>query len=206
MQNIFNLIRASILFLFSVILAACTAKPAQQVLGQHYLQWPEREAQLAEIVCWTLSGRVGVTTHSDGGSANLYWQQQANERFELQLWGTFGVGHVTVIGTADEVSLSDGRREYYAADTRSLVQAHTGWDLPIDYLHYWVRGLPVPGDYEAIAWDSYNHLDHLQQDGWQVDYLRYTSVNTIDLPSRINIKHADLQIRLIVNEWQLNCQ
>lgn len=50
--------------------------------------------------------------------------------------------------------------------------------------------------------DSDSRLARLEQDGWQVNYLAYAEHNGFTLPERIRLEGHDLQITLVVKDWQ----
>jgi outer membrane biogenesis lipoprotein LolB len=42
----------------------------------------------------------------------------------------------------------------------------------------------------------------LHQDGWEVRFLRYAD----SLPTRLQLSHEDLQVQLLIDEWEWNPQ
>jgi len=64
------------------------------------------------------------------------------------------------------------------------------------------RGLPAPDSRSRLSLDGQSRLAMLQQDGWDVEYLGYTEENDYALPSRIKLSGHDLQITLVIKDWQ----
>ena len=64
-----------------------------------------------------------------------------------------------------------------------------------------IRGLPVPSTPAQTRFDAYNHLTYLVQDGWRIQFLRYTSIRNTDVPSKIFLSNAQLNVKVIVNRW-----
>ncbi|MFO7603927.1 MAG: lipoprotein insertase outer membrane protein LolB, partial [Gammaproteobacteria bacterium] len=46
-------------------------------------------------------------------------------------------------------------------------------------------------------------LKQLQQGGWQLDYRGYQQVNHTALPKRLFMQRDDLDVRLVIDQWQL---
>ena len=69
---------------------------------------------------------------------------------------------------------SDGH-EYRAADLQQLALKVLGWDLPIEGLPYWVRGLEWPAvDAAQETFDKEGRPKQLSQAGWEISYLDWT--------------------------------
>ena len=100
-----------------------------------------------------------------------------------------------------KVILTTDNKSYQAARPEALLKHQTGWHIPVANLYYWIRGLPAPGSpFEKIT-DSENRLASLQQQGWEISFLRYTSIKALDLPTKIFMKRPDLELRLVISEW-----
>jgi outer membrane lipoprotein LolB len=96
---------------------------------------------------------------------------------------------------------SEGR-EYRAADLRQLAFDVLGWDLPLQQLPFWVRGLPGPGEAERDV-DNQGRPALIRQNGWQVAYLAWTPAGVTGLPSKLDLKGARLRMRLAVENWKV---
>ncbi len=95
-----------------------------------------------------------------------------------------------------------GQGRFEADSPEALVEAQLGWQLPVSHLLWWVRGLPAPDSRSRLSLDSDSRLARLEQDGWQVNYLAYAEHNGFTLPERIRLEGHDLQITLVVKDWQ----
>jgi len=82
------------------------------------------------------------------------------------------------------------------------VHSQLGWQLPVSNLLWWVRGLPSPDSRSRVALDANGRLASLQQDGWDVQYLGYSEQDQYSLPTRIKLAGHDLQITLVIKDWQ----
>ena len=72
----------------------------------------------------------------------------------------------------------------------------------MENLLWWVRGLPAPHSKSQVTLDSNSLLAKLEQDDWLIEYLSYRTENTLQLPERIKLSGAGLNITLVVKEWQ----
>ena len=95
-----------------------------------------------------------------------------------------------------------GQGRFEAESPEALVETQLGWQLPVSNLLWWIRGLPAPDSRSRVELDGNGRLAHLQQDGWDVQYLDYSDENGFALPSRIKLAGRDLQITLVVKDWQ----
>ncbi|WP_313210688.1 lipoprotein insertase outer membrane protein LolB, partial [Stutzerimonas nitrititolerans] len=95
-----------------------------------------------------------------------------------------------------------GQGRFEADSPEALVQSQLGWQLPVSNLLWWVRGLPAPDSRSRLSLDGQSRLAMLQQDGWDVEYLGYSEENGFALPERIKLSGRDLQITLVIKDWQ----
>ncbi|MCY1451611.1 Outer-membrane lipoprotein LolB [compost metagenome] len=65
-----------------------------------------------------------------------------------------------------------------------------------------MRGLPAPDTRSHLTLDGASHLSRLEQDGWQVQYLSYVQQNGYSLPERIKLQGENLDITLVIKDWQ----
>jgi outer membrane lipoprotein LolB len=72
----------------------------------------------------------------------------------------------------------------------------------VSHLVWWVRGLPAPESKSTLNIDSNGRLATLQQDGWSLEYLSYTEQNGYSLPERIKLHGQDLDVTLVIKDWQ----
>ncbi|MDZ7662060.1 lipoprotein insertase outer membrane protein LolB [Thiohalophilus sp.] len=182
-------------------LAGCAAPPADR--GPP----PDREArqqQLDALDSWRVKGRVAIINGTEAWHLNVIWRQQDDE-YHIELWGPFGSGRVQLEGDAQGVRLVDShRRTYYARDPESLLYEHTGVKMPVSGLRYWILGLTDPQqDQQQPRRDERDRLASVQQGSWYVNFRRYTRLGQVVLPDRLWVDKDDLQVKLVVDDWQL---
>ena len=182
------------LLLCSVLFAACTTlKPAAIVVD------PSR------VSAFDLAGRVNVRVENKAYPGRIRWQH-APSTDEVWLYSPVGtaVAHMRHDATGALLVTSDGK-EYRADDLKVLSRKVLGWDLPLEDLQYWVRGLESPalGTAERED-DEAGKLKLLTQGGWQVAYLDWAPAGASGLPSKLDLSGAGLRMRLVVDEWKID--
>lgn len=198
--------RIALLLSFSLLLTlgGCSHFTAQEQLsgsGQA-LSWQTHKQQITPVDAWQINGKLGIRSEKESGSAVLFWLQR-QDYFDIRLSGPLGQGSTRLTGRQGAVSLAIANRgTFQAASAEELMQQQLGWSLPVENLLWWVRGLPAPHSKSHVQLDSNSLLAKLEQDQWRVDYLSYRSENGLQLPERIKLSGAGLNITLVIKEWQ----
>ncbi len=166
------------------------------------VSWENRVSVLSNIQNWDLKGLISIRNARDAWSANWHWQQH-QQHYTIDLFGPMGSNAIQLAGTPSNVTLttSDGKK-LDSTSPESLLEKQLGWRLPVSNLYYWVRGLPVPNVAAQKQFDSSNRLTILVQQGWRIEYLRYTTQKT-DLPAKIRLNNSALNVKIIINQWQI---
>lgn len=196
--------RNLLLPLFALLLAGCAGLgPQESVEGSGNAEgWKTHKARISHIDGWQISGKIGIRAPQDSGSGTLFWLQR-QDYFDIRLSGPLGRGATRLTGRPDAVTLEvAGQGRFEAQSPEALVESQLGWQLPVSNLLWWVRGLPAPDSRSRVTLDSNGRLATLQQDEWNVQYLGYEEENGLTLPSRIKLEGRDLQITLVIKDWQ----
>lgn len=196
--------RLFVLFFITLWLTSCTIAPTELQTAQNkYATWSNRAKTLNQIHTWNLTGLIAIRERNNAWSANLQWQQQ-QQNYHIRLFGPLGTHTYELSGDASHVILATPEGKQFSATTpEELLAQQLGWRIPVSYLLYWVRGLPAPTLVAEKSFDTYHHLTELKQAGWTIHYLRYTSANHIDMPSKIFLDNTKLNVKIIVNKWQI---
>ena len=200
------MIRLGTLLTFSLllILSGCSSFSTQEQLtgsGQS-ASWQSHKQQITPLNAWQINGKLGIRSTQESGSAVLFWLQR-QDYFDIRLSGPLGQGSTRLTGRQGAVSLEVANRGTFQAPTaEELMQAQLGWSLPVENLLWWVRGLPAPNSKSQVQLDSNSLLARLEQDQWLVEYLSYRTENGLQLPERIKLSGAGLNITLVIKEWQ----
>jgi outer membrane lipoprotein LolB len=158
---------------------------------------------IAEVNDFKMSGRIGIQMQGYGLSGPIQWQHTA-KLDDIDLFSPFGGKVAQINKTEDGVTLTaqDGKT-YQAQDTESLTQRTLGWRIPFTSLSDWIIGRPAKGIASNLSWDETGKLSKLTQDGWEISYMEYQNKNNLDMPSKINLRNAKMNVRLVIEDWDL---
>lgn len=188
--------------LLALLLSACAGQPPRPV---NEFSWEEHRARLQALTHWDASGKLALRTSELSESASLEWRQRGPSS-TLQLSGPLGVNATTVYSDGASLVIRQGE------DTHTLdlsdpleFERRTGWDLPLQALPHWLKGVPAPGlavqDLE-VGQDP-TLLQTLQQDDWEIRYEQYAPFDLYRLPTRLTIQRATTTVRVIIRSWEL---
>jgi outer membrane lipoprotein LolB len=179
--------------LLALLLAACaTQRPAQKPLPP-----------AAQLDAFRLDGRITVQVEKERFPGSVRWAH-APRREELWFYAPLGSAVAHLVQSPDGASLVDAQgREYRAADLRTLAWDRLGWDLPLDGLPWWVRGLAWPGaPVDRESRDAQGRLAQLEQAGWRIDYLGWGGEGPESLPAKLDLTGERLRLRLLIQAWE----
>lgn len=199
-----SMIRLLLPLLLITWLSSCvTVSEQPQVAQNESISWETRVQTLSNLQTWDLKGLIAIRQGNNAVSANLQWQQQ-HHNYHISLFGPLGSHSYELNGRPGRVELASGNGQRRTASSpEQLLAQEAGWQLPISNLYYWVRGIPVPDLAAQKKLDRYNHLIQLKQQGWDIQYLRYTSVGKLDLPSKIFLNNPALNVKIVISQWVL---
>ena len=169
-------------------------------IGQHLENYPDvRRSELLTMQDWSLQGKLAVRSDQGNASLRFSWAQ-TREKFDLILTGPLGQVLARVSGERGKVTLlSAGNEPVISEDVESLIFQLWGWQLPVNQMRFWVRGLPAPDVPHDVDYHADGSTRKLQQLGWQVRYLRYRE----GLPVRLELLRSAVKLLLVVKEWHL---
>jgi len=173
-----------------LLLSACTGRPSLPTATDDL-------KPNAKLWHWQAQGRIAFTNKKASHSANLDWQQDGYN-YQLQLFGPLGQGSARLEGKPFKVILttSDGT-QIEASSPEQLLTENSGWELPLSNMIYWIRGMTAPGKYQKI--DEQTFI----QNGWLVEWRRFSQVDQYLLPSLLTAEKDQLSFRLAINKWQI---
>ncbi len=167
------------------------------------ISWINRHQQLTQLTAWELKGAMAVKAENTGGQARMDWQQHDANTFRLVLTGPVGSGRAEIIGQSAHVVLtqSDGQ-VFEAPSAQALLLSRLGWDVPVAYLYYWMRGIPSPDLTADVQFDEFNHLTRLTQAGWTIHYDRYTRLGGLDVPAKLTATRDNVRVKFVIQQWR----
>lgn len=196
--------------LLTTLLQGCASTIEAPLTLEQPPQWQDTIAQLSELDYWEFSGKIGVKVPQRIDSAVINRWKQEDTQFTIDLSSAiFGLGATTIQGSADFIIITEsGEAPITSYQPTQLIEQHIGWPLPIAKLRYWIKGMPAPietkkDQIEALKFNDNGELSLLDQNGWQINYSKYTHFNQINLPRKIVLRQQQAKITVIINEWQL---
>jgi outer membrane lipoprotein LolB len=209
-MRILDTMRFLIFLLFlSIELTSCATVSSKQSLSPAVVTtevptWGNRVQVLSNIQDWDLNALIAIRANAShqAGSANMKWKQTKKE-YDILLFGPLGADAVKLAGKPGQVSLetADGKK-FSATTPEALLLQQSGWHLPVSNLFYWIRGLPVPKMASQKTFDSDHRLSELSQEGWAIQYLRYKTIGQVDVPDKIWLSSAEVNVKIVIKNWQ----
>jgi outer membrane lipoprotein LolB len=217
-----------------LLLSACVTpavKPPPPTADQAVIQESKlvaREDAVSLHPVWSLTGRVALKNGKSGGSGRIEWKQNGSTS---QITLSAPVTRQSWILTLDETGaridgLDGGPRT--GTDAAQLLRETTGWEIPVDALADWARGLRTqPVQAAQMQTDAEGHLLHLEQNGWAIDFhwpekapinpvvqqridaatgdtrLQLIVDARVELPQRIDAVKGAASVKLIVDAWKV---
>lgn len=183
-------------FLFALVvplLAACAAQPPVEVPPR-----PQRD----RISSYTVEGRVSVKREEKANQATLVWQH-SKQRDEIELSGPLGQKAARLTRDADGARLVTSAREtFVAADWSGLAERVLGAPLPLDDVALWMTATLAPD--AAIERDDAGRPLRAATNGWKIVYRAYESAAPDALPTLLELRRDDIDVRLKIDSWQLD--
>jgi outer membrane lipoprotein LolB len=186
------------------LLCACASTP--QIPNQDNPQtvWTEHQQQIATLNNWHIIGKLGIRTPTQTRSARLNWQQQ-QQYVDIRLSTLLGQSVATLKGTNNHLQIKlAGRGEFNTSEPSALLSRELGWTLPIDMLHYWVRGIPSPQHQAHYQLNEQGLINTLQQHHWQLSFSHYQTLDSQTLPGKIRLQQGDITLTLVIKRWITN--
>lgn len=183
----------------ALLIAGCAHRPGSEVDPAHEAAQRAREAALSESAGFALAGRIGVNNGRSAGSASFDWQQHESQlAFELRVPLTGATWRLS--GRPGGYLLDDGKGgSRGGGDAGELLTAATGWRIPVDALHWWIRGARDPKGRAVLRYDENGRPTELLQHGWTLRYRAWDE--TLGLPTRLVARRDSDEVRVAVQRW-----
>lgn len=187
-----------------LFVTACSNRQIIEISDQERIDlYDFRHEQLDRTQEWTLEGKMAIRDDREGGSGKFTWRNAPlNSRMTFR--GALGRGAWELNSTDGGVELrkADGR-VYVTESIEEMVRIHVGWDVPVNYLRWWIRGMEGPESWTEREIDAEGRLVSLTQRDWMIDFSHYSHVEEIELPGRITARKRDQSVKLVISHWVL---
>jgi len=181
---------------------SCAAVAAGALLAACAAIAPPSRAPVTPV-SFDLVGRVAVSYDGRAFSSSVRWHHLPG-RDEIWLLTPAGQTMAHIVGDSEGAILTGvDRTRYSAEDVESLTREGLGWELPLTYLGWWVRGDAAPGGTEHdIERDRRARLIGFTQDGWKVTLVPDPSLEPGRPPRRLQLTNGRHVIRLVIDGWR----
>ncbi|MFT4887280.1 MAG: outer membrane lipoprotein LolB [Pseudohongiellaceae bacterium] len=197
--------KSTLALYFTLLLSLLSACSSLAPPAERSSDWVRQRSALQELDSWQLRGRVNVRYNDESDTPSIQWMQQ-NAEYHIRLWGTFNVGTTVIVGRPSYVTLEQGGDVITASSPEDLILQQLGYELPVSYLEYWIKGIPAPGSRSNLRFNALNQLIALTQDGWTVSYFDPRQYGNLSLPRRVDVtrNQDDIRLRFFRLNWQLD--
>lgn len=139
---------------------------------------------------YAIDGRFSINSKNSHKYGNFTWIKNPNYE-EINFNTPLGQTVAKIVIESSVVTLTTKDHTYVGNDVDDMLYDNIGFDLPINYLHYWVEGLPLPN--EAVTKYIPGGFEQL---AWNVKYLDWA---TADHPHILKCTNQDLVVKLLIN-------
>lgn len=163
------------------------------------------QERIAGYTQWDTQMRIALRHDKLSWRGLMQWIQRKDD-FRMIFTNLLGRRLMLIESLADgkvQAIDSKGYREQ-ASDPSALLKSMLGTEVPIDSLHYWLLGVPAPGEpYFSPEFDAERRLLSYEQNGWTIGYTDYRGEECLDwLPSRLTLNRNQTQLWLHIRSWQ----
>jgi len=194
-------IRHALFLAWVLLLAACAGQEQRPPVAG---DWSAHSTQLSALTHWTARGKLALRTEDQSESAQLLWRQQDQDS-HLNLTGPLGVNATEVRSNGERIELIQGEDvRSFDITNPEVVKLNTGWDLPLQSLPYWLKGLPSPHlEVQLLELDPQRGLlRKLRQNDWQISYQAYGDFGAYTMPTRLRIERGTTTVKILLHEWR----
>lgn len=161
-----------------------------------------RQQQIQDMNVWTAKGAISITYQGRTDIGSFDWDQRGS-RYDLKTYGPLNMAGLRIAGQPGLVQLWKSSQQPVSASTpEELMAREIGWYLPLTNFRYWSRGIPAPGSNSNKEFDRFGHLIQLNQQGWNIKYQQYQSVQGMDLPRTIIYSHDPVRVKMVIKTWK----
>ncbi|MFL0800076.1 MAG: lipoprotein insertase outer membrane protein LolB [Agarilytica sp.] len=179
--------------LLCVSLTACVSTPRH----------PSQHLTPETLRSWTASGKLGIRDRRTAKAINFKWQH-SDEHFDIKLHGAMGIGTTRLTNKEGVVTLKNRDGVRTADSAESLLSDVLGWTAPVNELTYWIKGLISPeSKIESERRSNEGELEQLNQQGWQIHFVKYHQFEDLKLPKKIVAKRDSLTLTIAIKNWSI---
>jgi outer membrane lipoprotein LolB len=144
-----------------------------------------------------------VSDGHEGGSGSLTWTQDG-DHYDFVVRAPITGRSFRLRGGPDGAEL-DGLKggPVHGRNAQRLLRRALGWQVPVEQLRAWVRGLRAPGSRAQLAFDREGLPSQIVQDGWTVRYPDWFAEQTPPMPRKVYAERKPYRVRVAIESWTL---
>ncbi|HFB66356.1 MAG TPA: outer membrane lipoprotein LolB [Aeromonadales bacterium] len=197
-MNILRLFTVGIVLSF--FLTGCNLIPTKKNTGQLQQQNPQT------LTRWEFKGRVAIKTKKDSNILRIHWRQN-KEDISLRIYGSFGKTYASLVRINGLSTLKVEDKTYQDNNAEILLWRVLGWQIPLDEMSYWIRGIPAKGNLSpTITKTKRDYLKTLDYNNWHISYQKYKTFAHYPLPIKLKLIHPDISLKFSIQKWILQPQ
>lgn len=173
---------------------------------------------LSQLTVFQVNGRLAIIQPQQKQSAYFYMQQN-NQEYKLTVNTFLGINLFTAQRDSQGIIIETNEQKYVSSQPQQLLFELTGWWLPLDELHAWLKA-DLKSSQGAITFYESDNNSPLTQANIKsfkpscqqlycpnrvtITYNKYQAVGKLVLPFSITIDVAGEQeqsIRIKIKEW-----
>jgi outer membrane lipoprotein LolB len=193
-------------FALLLIINGCATQPESiAVTEKTPADWDVRREELNRLRSWEIMGKIGVRQPDQSDSAVINRWQQIDSHFIINLSSPIlGMGSTQLTGAPGRLQITNADGETTESDDpEALLLEHLGWQLPLQLLPFWVKGIPSPSHRDPVTFTTRGDPATFTENGWLVESGKYSPVGSYRLPGKVKLSFRGVKITLVINQWEL---
>ncbi len=186
---------ASLLLLMSLVLSGCNLLAIRKQAPRIAVKDPR------DLTHWEFKGRVALRTSKESNILRIHWRQH-QQNIALRIYGSFGKTYARLDRVNGLSTLHVENKTYQDNNAEILLWRVLGWQIPINEMSFWIRGIPANSDFSpTISRNKSGYLKTLNYNNWQVQYEKYKIFSAYPLPIKLKLTHPDLSLKFSIQNW-----
>lgn len=141
---------------------------------------------------WQLEGEARVK-YAEGKERVYVRYTQIKDGYRLELRSEKPIGDAQAI-LEGKLGQADSQPSIQTNNPEDKALAETFGHLPLDYLAFWLRALPVTAS-ARIETEAPGQVASIEEQGWRVEYRDFMEMKPYRLPAEIELSHDDTRVR-----------
>jgi len=189
-----------------LLLSNCASYHHANESMKTYQSFQDYQTTMSQFFHWEIQGKIAFLQKNKRQSANIFWNKnEQTQNQTLNLTTYLGINVLTLSSHDEQHTLKTNGQIYNTQNISSLIQEITNYQLPIEALSSWLKGLPYSNnDIVKINPTSFLPIQistHYEGEVWKVYYQKYQTFEGYQLPSQLMIKQNDFTLKIMIHQW-----